>query len=80
MDGISATRAIRSLGFSVPICAVTGNALDEDTESFLRAGANEVLAKPVQRAALERVLTRFLPNFHVAGSVAQAKINEQKNK
>lgn len=78
LDGVRATRAIRSLGVTVPIVAVTGNALDEDTERFIRAGANEVLSKPVQRAALEKILQTFLTGFQVPASVAQQKINELK--
>jgi signal transduction histidine kinase/CheY-like chemotaxis protein len=78
LDGIEATRILRHLGWKVPIIAVTGNALDEDTQNFMSAGASEVLSKPIQRQALERVLTKFLPGFQIAVSQAQQKMNEPR--
>ena len=59
LDGISATRVIRSLGYSVPVVAVTGNALHEDTEAFRAAGADEVLSKPVNRQSLVKAMTEL---------------------
>ena len=48
MDGPTATREIRALGYSGIIVGVTGNALAEDIESFIRAGADRVLTKPLR--------------------------------
>jgi CheY-like chemotaxis protein len=45
MDGCTATRLLRSRGVSIPIIGVTGNALQEDIETFLRAGANEICVR-----------------------------------
>ncbi len=47
MDGPTATRIIRELGYDGPIIGVTGNALRADTELFLSSGVNKVLTKPV---------------------------------
>ncbi len=60
MNGLEASRQIRSAGFTLPIVAVTGNALEEDQASFLQAGANVVLTKPVSREALANTLSSFL--------------------
>ena len=49
MDGVTATRRIRSLGFSGKIIAVTGNALEEDVLTFKASGADAVLMKPLDR-------------------------------
>ena len=38
MNGPSATKAIRALGYSGLICGLTGNALLEEQEIFLRSG------------------------------------------
>lgn len=49
MDGVAAAQEIRSLpkgGDSVPIVAVTGNAMRGDRERFLEAGLTDYLAKP----------------------------------
>ena len=53
LDGITATRRIRDVGYVGHIIAVTGNALREDTERFLSSGANKVLTKPLSLAALD---------------------------
>ena len=47
MDGITATREIRGLGYIGVIVGVTGNALQEDIDAFVRNGANTVLKKPI---------------------------------
>ena len=46
MDGPTATKMIRDLGYSGYIFGVTGNALDSDVNYFLAQGADSVLAKP----------------------------------
>ena len=62
LSGIEATRRLRSLGVTIPIYAVTGNAMAEDTAEFLRAGATSpILTKPVQQKELHRIL-----NMHAA--------------
>lgn len=45
MNGIESTSIIRSRGYTVPVIAVTGNALQEDQAAFQAAGANHVLTK-----------------------------------
>ena len=46
MDGPTATKEIRSLGYTAPIFGVTGNTLDTDIDYFINSGVNRVLAKP----------------------------------
>ena len=64
MDGLSATRAIRSLprddAAKIPIIAMTANVFDEDVESTLNAGMNAHLGKPVEPERLYETLTRFI--------------------
>jgi two-component system sensor histidine kinase/response regulator len=46
VDGPTATKAVRDLGYMGLISGLTGNALDCDVAYFLSCGANEVMAKP----------------------------------
>ena len=47
MNGPSATKAIRSLGYMAPIFGVTGNGLTTDIEFFISSGVDTVLLKPL---------------------------------
>lgn len=58
------TRAIRRLPLPagrVPIVALTADALPEFREHYMKAGLDDYLTKPVDWAALDRVLARFAP-------------------
>ncbi|MBP2294218.1 PAS-domain containing protein [Azospirillum rugosum] len=62
LDGIAATRAIRALPApqgAVPIIAITSSALPDDIERCRAAGMDDHLPKPVNPAALARVLDRL---------------------
>ena len=54
MDGLEATRVIRSMdredAKSIPIIALTANAFDEDVQNSLQAGLNAHLSKPVEKS------------------------------
>jgi osomolarity two-component system, sensor histidine kinase TcsA len=60
MDGVTATRKIRAAGHSVPIVAMTANALKGDEEAYLAEGMNDYIAKPVDRRLLMESLLRWL--------------------
>jgi hypothetical protein len=55
MNGIAATAMIRGLGgraASVPIIAMTANAMEGDRESLIAAGMNDYISKPFSLAQL----------------------------
>jgi CheY-like chemotaxis protein len=59
MDGIQATRAIRSLGGAVgrlPIIAMTANVMQEDRAACEAAGMDGFVGKPLDRAQLQQVI------------------------
>ncbi|QLI82368.1 response regulator [Chitinibacter fontanus] len=59
MDGAEATRRIRQLGGSftrLPIVALTADVLSEARDHYLAAGMNDYLSKPIDMAALKRLL------------------------
>jgi signal transduction histidine kinase/CheY-like chemotaxis protein/HPt (histidine-containing phosphotransfer) domain-containing protein len=59
MDGLDATRAIRSGGGpQPPIIALTANAVAGDAEQCRAAGMDDYLVKPVRLEALEAALAR----------------------
>ncbi|UWQ83257.1 ATP-binding protein [Leisingera caerulea] len=62
MDGLEATRAIRTLARPQPaIVALTANAFDSDREACLAAGMDEFMSKPVNRGKLLDLLVQLAP-------------------
>jgi len=61
MDGIEATALIRQMGIQTPIVALTANAIIGVKETFLAAGMNDLLTKPIKKDALSQVLFNWLP-------------------
>ncbi len=64
MDGLEATRRIRSSGKhdapTVPIIAMTANAMREDRDACEAAGMNSHIAKPIDVDNLKNVLFQYL--------------------
>ena len=48
LDGVEATKRIRSLGMEIPIVGVTANAIKGDRELCLSAGMNDYISKPAE--------------------------------
>ena len=63
MDGLQAARAIRESSHpqakEIPIIAQTANAFAEDVQRTRQAGMNDHISKPLNEAALLRVLAQY---------------------
>ena len=74
MDGVAATRCIRALPHSIkdiPIIAMTGNVLPQQVRSFLEAGMNDHLGKPIERVKLYSSVRRWINKTEIhEGSAA----------
>jgi len=64
VDGLEATKAIRSLGTvngkQIPIVAVTAQAMDGDRERCIWAGMSDYISKPFTREELETTIVRWI--------------------
>ena len=65
MDGVEAMKRVRielgKAGKSLPIVALTANAVSTAKEMFLSEGFDAFLAKPIEISELERILRKVLP-------------------
>jgi CheY-like chemotaxis protein len=61
MDGLAATKEIRTRGFTtIPIVAMTANAMKGDREICLDAGMNDYITKPVKREIIFEIIEKWL--------------------
>ena len=69
MDGIDTLKNIRALGDpkleTVPVAALTANAVSGAREMFLEAGFSDYISKPIERDKFEKVLRSCLPENKV---------------
>lgn len=67
LDGLEATRMLRSSAVTCPIIAVTAAVLPTERRTCLEAGCSDFLLKPVDRAALIELLAAHLPSATAPG-------------
>jgi len=61
LDGLTATKELRCRGFTtVPIIAMTANAMKGDREICLEAGMNDYITKPVKREIIFEIIEKWL--------------------
>ncbi len=64
MDGLETTRRIREMGgrrATVPIIALSASVGGGLRETFLSAGMNDFLSKPIERRRLQTILSKWMP-------------------
>lgn len=66
MNGLDATRMIRSLDSSIPILALTAFAFDSDREEFMCAGGTDYIVKPLDPPQLKSKVKEFVDSCNPA--------------
>ncbi|MBP9714162.1 MAG: response regulator [Sterolibacterium sp.] len=83
MDGYTATSELRAHGCTLPIIAMTANAMQGDREKCFAVGMNDFVPKPIRRAELAAALSRWvtpsdhpvLPNTQAAPLIIEAPLD-----
>jgi len=60
MNGLDATKEIKTFRPNLPIIAQTANALADDRRNILNAGCNDYIAKPINRTELFEKIDRYI--------------------
>lgn len=60
LNGLDATKELRSKGFKLPVIAMTANALKGDREICIEAGMNDYIGKPVRFETLESIVSKWI--------------------
>lgn len=60
MGGLEATQMLRHAAYDGPIVALTANVMKQDIDTYLQAGCDATLAKPIDKRALGETLVQFL--------------------
>ena len=80
LDGIGATKLLRSGGYDKPIVALTANAMQEDQERYKVSGLDDFVAKPIDKNELFRVLFKYLPEIETMKKIEDniSKLEKRK--
>ncbi|SEA37461.1 CheY chemotaxis protein or a CheY-like REC (receiver) domain [Prevotella sp. tc2-28] len=60
MDGLEATRQIKSQMPNLPVLAVTANAFDNDRQRAMDAGCCDFISKPVNAAECLKIIAKYI--------------------
>jgi len=60
MNGLEATKIIRSFNMQIPVIAQTAYAMVEDIEKCLSAGCTEYLTKPISSKVLLNLIDQYI--------------------
>jgi signal transduction histidine kinase/HPt (histidine-containing phosphotransfer) domain-containing protein/ActR/RegA family two-component response regulator len=84
MDGIEATRLIREIeteyARTIPIIALTANAVVGNEQMFLDNGFNAFLSKPINILMLDIIVKKWIRNKDNAGEITEVPIEQPKKK
>ena len=77
MGGLEAIQWLRQIGHRTPIVALTANAMKQDRDRCLVAGADGYLSKPVDLHNFYRVLAKYLKDKNQQQKLSGAYISEE---
>jgi signal transduction histidine kinase/FixJ family two-component response regulator len=82
MDGMEATRIIRSMGYERPIVALTANAVVGQADIFLKNGFDDFISKPLDIRLLNAVLNKLIrdkqPPEVIEAARRRAKMEQER--
>ena len=78
IDGLEASRIIRSCDPEIPIIALTANAMKEDIERSTKAGMNAHLSKPINAEDLYTILLRYIKPKISLEEIKKEKTHQSK--
>ena len=82
MDGVETTKIIRNQNGeyfrSLPIIALTANAVNGASEMFINSGMNDFLAKPIEVEVLDKMLRNYLPKRCIRTAEPQKNAAERR--
>lgn len=79
MDGIEATRIIRKeVNATIPIVALTANAMKGEMEKCLAAGMNDFVSKPFEESHFIEMVTRWSGGEYKPGPIEMHAVKEER--
>jgi signal transduction histidine kinase/CheY-like chemotaxis protein len=69
MNGPDAARAMREAGFTGPIFGLTGHALREDIQHYIKCGADTVFKKPIDMKRFCRIFRNYTDGISIGHEV-----------
>lgn len=65
MKGFEVTKKLHSMGFKIPIIAMTASLMHEDEQQCRQAGSDDFIAKPIDCGLLIKVLCKYITQAEV---------------
>jgi CheY-like chemotaxis protein/HPt (histidine-containing phosphotransfer) domain-containing protein len=79
MDGIEATKIMRSMGYERPIVALTANAVAGQADIFLGNGFDDFISKPIDIRQLNTVLNKLIRDKQAQEVIETARRQKEQS-
>ena len=80
MGGIEAIEFLRQMGCTLPIIAITANAMTSDKDKCLNAGAEDYATKPINVDKFYQVLANYLPKNESNDTISKSLDTDKHKK